>query len=234
MNSYPSSGSSIPSQLTGSFNFPSNQVNMSLAPQNGPFQPPHANPAVQGYFQPTQAYQGPVSMPTVQGSLQSEAHYHRYLHYYHQIGMEQMRRYSHAIHDQAHAYSLWYQQMNAMHGFSIPQPYQFQPLPLPAPPMNPLYHQASQSSATGRLFNKDQVRILKKQFAKDNKIDREEIEKLAPIVGLTPAQIRHWFSNERAKVRKYGEKKKEEQEKEKVEVVVKKEIIVVKIECDSE
>ncbi|PIC32251.1 hypothetical protein B9Z55_012651 [Caenorhabditis nigoni] len=119
--------------------------------------------------------------------------------------------------------------MNAMHGFSIPQSYQFQPLSLPAPPMNPLYHQGSQRSANGRLFNEYQVRILKKQFAKDNKIDREEIEKLMPIVGLTPAQIRHWFSNERAKVRKQEEKKKEE-EQEKEMVNVKKEIIVVKIE----
>ncbi|PIC32255.1 hypothetical protein B9Z55_012653 [Caenorhabditis nigoni] len=196
MHSYPSSGSSLPSQLTGPSNYPSNLVNMSLAPQNRPFQ---------------QAHPGPVTTSVVQGTQAAHHHHH---HLYPQVGFEQMRRYSLAIHDQAHAYSLWYQQMNAMHGFLIPQPYQFQPLSLPAPPMNPLYHQ--------------------KQFAKDNKTDREEIEKLAPIVGLTPAQIRHWFSNERAKVRKYGEKKKEDEEKKKVEVVVKKEIIVVKIERDSD
>ncbi|CAO4372724.1 unnamed protein product [Caenorhabditis nigoni] len=175
----------------------------------------------------------PMNMPVLQGS---QVHHHHH-HFHPQIGFEQMRRYSLAYHGQAQAYSVWYQQMNAMHGFSIPQTYQFQPLSLPAPHMDPLNRQYSQSSATGRLFNKDQVRILKKQFAKDNKIDREEIEMLVPIVGLTPAQIRHWFSQARGRVRKYGEKKKgeeEEEEKEKVEVVVKKEIIVVKIECGSE
>ncbi|CAO4372719.1 unnamed protein product [Caenorhabditis nigoni] len=216
MHSYPSSGSSLPSQLTGSSDFPSNQVNMSLTPHNGPFQ---------------QAHPGPVTTSALPGS-QVHQHHH---HFYPQVGFEQMRRYSLACHAQAHAYSLWYQHMNAMHGFSFPQPYPFQPLSLPASPVNPLNRQYSQSSATGRLFNKDQVRILKKQFAKDNKIDRDDIERLAPIVGLTPAQIRRWFNYERAKVRKQEEeKKKEEQEKEKDVVIVKKEIIVVKIECDSE
>ncbi|PIC32252.1 hypothetical protein B9Z55_012652 [Caenorhabditis nigoni] len=69
MNSYPSSGSSFPSQMARPSNFSSNQVNMSLAPHNGPFQP------------------APMNMPVLQGS---QVHHHHH-HFYPQIGFEQMR-----------------------------------------------------------------------------------------------------------------------------------------------
>ncbi|UMM26901.1 hypothetical protein L5515_010411 [Caenorhabditis briggsae] len=233
MHSYPSSGSSLPSQLTGPSNFPSIPMNMSLAPQNGPFQPAFRVPVcmsvLQGSHHAYRSQPGSVTMSAVQGSQ---------VHHHHQIGFEQMRRYQHAFHAQAQAYFQWYQQMAAMQSAQIFGPHPLQPFSISpihtAPHRNPLHQQYSQRSANRRRFNKDQVRILKKHFAKDNKIDRKEIEKLAPIVGLTPAQIRHWFNQERVKVRKYGEKKKEEQEKEKEMVNVKKEIIVVKIECDSD
>ncbi|CAO4387168.1 unnamed protein product [Caenorhabditis nigoni] len=49
------------------------------------------------------------------------------------------------------------------HGSSLlqvgPQPYQFQPLPSPAPQVNQLHQQDSQRSANVKRFSKDQARI---------------------------------------------------------------------------
>ncbi|CAO4372725.1 unnamed protein product [Caenorhabditis nigoni] len=232
MNSYPSSGSSLPSRMARPSNFPSNQV--SLVPQNGPIQPaypaPMSMPVPQGSHQ---VFPGTVTISDVQGA---QVHHHHH-HFYPQIGFEQMRNYAYHA-QQAQAYLQWQQQMAAIQSAQIFGPHPFQPFPTTpintAPHMNPSHHQRTKRREYVKPFNKDQVKILKEHFAKSSRIDRKEIEKLAPIVGLTPAQIRHWFSQARGRVRKYGEKKKEEEEKEKVEVVVKKEIIVVKIECDSD
>ncbi|CAP39042.2 Protein CBG22459 [Caenorhabditis briggsae] len=160
MHSYPSSGSFLPSQLTGPSNFPSIPMNMSLAPQNGPFQPAFRGPVcmsvLQGSHHAYRSLPGSVTMSAVQGS---QVHHHHH-HYHPQIGFEQMRRYQHAFHAQAQAYFQWHQQMAAMQSAQIFGPHPFQPFPISpihtASHRNPLHQQYSQRSANGRRFNKDQ------------------------------------------------------------------------------
>ncbi|UMM26900.1 hypothetical protein L5515_010410 [Caenorhabditis briggsae] len=104
MHSNPSFGSSLPSKMTGPSNFPSIPMNMSLAPQNGPFQPacpgPMCMPELQGSHPVYYSQPGTVTMSAVQGS---QVHHHHH-HYHPQIGFEQMRSYSLAYHAQAQSY----------------------------------------------------------------------------------------------------------------------------------